>query len=386
MSGYIIAIKRKAASTKTMRNITLSDILPSDFVESILDLEAQVIQDDAYSIIQNILSGGYINLFWDKSVSLSNTLALESNTNIFTIIGKGAVLRDGVNKPMIRNKNYRFSNNNTIVDKNILIDGGIWNGNSAGQSIQGTPQYGFNNIFTWYGVENLTLKNHKMYTPRVYAQHAINILNGHVSDFIVDVGENPAINMDGIHWDGWSRDCSIKRGIIRSYDDGIGMNADDLLNRPDSPVLGFFPVSANGPISNIEIEDIHFVDSLFGIRILSGQSRVDNISIKNISGTTYNYSLLIDNFWQDPNNIDKPGKGNIGSVVADNITTTVPSKPVDFPINRAKIVLSSSIESLVMTNVTGSGTSLPQILKLTQSSAAEYTYTYGSILLNGNPE
>lgn len=72
--------------------------------------------------------------------------------------------------------------------------------------------------------------------------------------------------------------------------------------------------------------------------------------------------------------------------MADNITTTVPSKPVDFPINRAKIVLSSSIESLVMTNVTGSGTSLPQILKLTQSSAGEYTYTYGTILLNGVPQ
>ena len=382
--SLIVEIKKKAQNLYT-DYVRLSSIIPGFFQESSIGLNSIVIGDDAAVHIQGLLNGGNKKILWDLAVSLSDTLVVESNTKIKVLPGKGAVMRNVVNRPMFTNKNHVFSNNSDIIDHDIEIDGGIWNGNSAGQTKKGTTQFGFNNLFSWYGVNNLVLKNHKMYTPKTYAQHAINVTNGHLSDFVVDVGPNPAINMDGVHWDGWCKDCSIKRGNIRSYDDGIGMNADDLLNVSGSEALGFFPVAANGPISNITIEDIVFNDSLFGIRILSGQSRIDNISIKNISGTTYNYSLLVDNFWQNPNNIDKPGKGNIGSVVADNITTTVPSKPVDFPINRAKIVISGSIESLVMTNVTGSGTPLPQILKLTQSSAGEYTYTYGSILLNGSP-
>lgn len=385
MSSTIIAIKKKASNV-FIGYVKLSSILPVNFIESNIGLNSIVIGDDATTTIQNLLNGGNKKILWDVAVSLSNSLYVESLTKIKVLSGKGAVMRNAVNRPMFTNKNHVFSNNANIIDHDIEIDGGVWNGNSSNQTQKGTPQYGFNNLFSWYGVNNLVLKNHKMYTPKTYAQHAINVVNGHLSDFVVDVGPNPAINMDGVHWDGWCKDCSVKRGNIRSYDDGIGMNADDLLNVSGSEALGFFPVAANGPISNITIEDIVFNDSLFGIRILSGQSRIDNISIKNISGTTYNYSLLVDNFWQNPNNIDKSGKGNIGSVVADNITTTVPSKPVDFPINRAKIVLSSSIESLVMTNITGSGTLLPQILKLTQSSAGEYTYTYGTILLNGVPQ
>ncbi|AZA82157.1 hypothetical protein C1637_09995 [Chryseobacterium lactis] len=384
MSNYIITIKKKAAK-KVMRNISLSDILPPGFQESVLTLEAQIIRDDAYSIIQSALLGGYVNLLWDKAVSLSNTLLIESNTNITAISGKGAVLKNSVNKPMMRNRTLRFSDNNSIIDRNIVIDGGIWNGNSAGQTVKGTSQFGFANLFSWYGVENLTLKNHKMYTPKVYAQHAINVVNGHISDFVVDVGTNPAINMDGVHWDGWCKNCSIKDGNIRSYDDGIGINADDLLNVSTSEAKGFFPVSANGPVENIVIENIVFNDSLFGIRLLSGQSKISNIIIKNISGITKNYSIIVDNYWQNPNGLDKPGKGNIENITVESVTTTVPSSSVAFPINRAKIVLSCSIKDLTMTGVTPTGTNLPILEKLSQSSDGQYTYSYDNVKLNGNP-
>lgn len=381
MSSAIVTIKKKASNLFS-DYIRLSSLFPSAFQESSIGLNQVGIGDDAATIIQTLLIGGNKKILWDLSVSLSNTLYVESNTKIKVLSGKGAVMRNGVNRPMFTNRNHVFSNNNNIIDHDIEIDGGIWNGNSFEQTQKGTPQYGFNNIFSWYGVNNLILKNHKMYTPKVYAQHAINVVNGHLSDFIVDVGPNPAINMDGVHWDGWCQNCTIKRGRIRSYDDGIGMNADDLLNASGSEALGFFPNSANGPISNITIEDIVFNDSLFGIRILSGQSRVDNISIKNISGVTYNYSILIDNYWQLPDKIDKPGKGNVGTVIIDNITTSVPTKEPGFAINKGKINLSCSIESLTATNVTPTGTDNPMVFKLT--AAGGYTYNYGTISVNGN--
>ncbi|MGG7468668.1 hypothetical protein [Chryseobacterium arthrosphaerae] len=381
MSSSIIAIKKKASNV--FRDyIKLSSVLPANFRESTLYLNGVTIGDDATLAIQGLLNGGGKKILWDLAVSLSNTLFIESYTIIKVLSGKGAVMRNGVNRAMITNKNHVFSNNDNIIDHDIMIDGGIWNGNSVGQTKKGTPEFGFNNIFSWFGVRNLTLKNHKMFTPKTYAQHAINVLNGHLSDFIVDVGPNPAINMDGVHWDGWCKDCSIKRGKIRSYDDGIGMNADDLLNASGSEALGFFPLAANGPIANITIEDIVFNDSLFGIRILSGQSRIDNISIKNISGVTYNYSILVDNYWQLPNNIDKPGEGNVGTIIIDNITTAVPTKETGFAINKGKINLSCSIESLTATNITPTGTDNPMVFKLI--SAGGYTYNYGTITVNGN--
>ncbi|WP_027380841.1 glycoside hydrolase family protein [Chryseobacterium daeguense] len=379
--NYLIEILKKRAAKKEQRVVHLSDILPSNFVESVLTLGAPVINDDAYSLIQNALSGGYIDLYWDKAVSLSSTLFLESNTNIYVTANKGAVLRNGVNKPMFRNKHLVWGNHLAILDKNIHLDGGVWNGNSAGQTVKGTNEYGFVIIFCWYGVENITLKNHKMYTPKTYAQHACNVLNGHISDFVVDVGANPTVNMDGVHWDGGCKDCSIKRGVISTYDDGIGMNADDLYNI--STAANFFPPEANAPISDIEIEDIQFINSLFGIRIFSGQSRVDNITIKNISGSTANYTILIDNYWQNPNSVDKPGAGNIGTVIIDNVTTTVPSTNPGYTINRGKINLSASIENLTATNISPTGTSVPLYFKL--ASAGGYTYVYGNISINGTP-
>lgn len=381
----LLAVKKRAGQ-REQREVYLSALKPVGFEESTLALNGVVLKTDAYSWIQEVLIGGYITVHWDLAVSLSDTLLIESGTSIITSTGKGAVLRAGVNKPMFRNRNIKFSNNSTIIDKDITFNGGIWNGNGANQNRKGTPESGASTIFSWFGVKNLTLSNHKMYTPKTYAQQAINIENGHLLDFVVDVGLTPSINMDGVHFDGWCNNCSIKRGNIRSYDDGVGVNADDLYTSPgygDGHMLGFYPVEAGGPSSNILIEDIVFVDSLFGVRVLSGASRVDNITIRNISGTTYNYSILIDNYFQAPNVLSRPGKGNMGTIIVDNVTTTVPTKAVTFPVNRGKIALSTSIEVLTMTNITPTGTELPMISKLTQSLGGEYTYVYGNVTLNG---
>jgi hypothetical protein len=375
----LIPIKKKAAGNRPQRAIYLSDILPQSFIQSILTLNNQSINDDAHGLIQNVLNGGHIDLYWDMAVSQSDTFYLESNTNIIVSEGKGSVLRNGVNKPMFRNKNLVWGDHDNIIDKNISVSGGIWNGNAFGQTVKGTNQFGFVIIFCWYGVKNLTLHNHKMYTPKTYAQHACNVVNGHVFDFVVDVGANPTVNMDGVHWDGGCSGCSIKRGDITTHDDGIGLNADDLYNV--SSAADFFPPEANAPISDIVIEDINFINSLFGIRIFGGQSRINNISIKNITGSTANYTILIDNYWQNPNSVDKPGKGNVGTVVIDNVSTTVPYSDPGYTINRGKINLSSSIDNLIATNITPTGTSIPLVFKL--AAAGGYTYDYGNINING---
>lgn len=381
--SLILAYKKNASIG--FREVLLSDILPSNFIESGLGLNSVTIGDDAYFTIQNALNGGNIKLNWDLSVSLSNTLRLESNTEIVVTPNKGAVMRSNVNRPMFMNKNIVFRENSRIIDKNISFNGGIWNGNASQQSTKGSNSYGATNIFSFFGVENLHLKNHKMYTPKCYAQQSINILNGIIEDFVVDVGSG-AINMDGVHFDGWCNDCRISRGEINTYDDGAGCNADDLYFHPDyfsGATTGFWTEDPCGPSSNIIFEDLHFNNSLFGVRVLSSKSRVNNIQINNLSGVTRAYSVLIDNFWQNPNAIQGSGTGNIGSITVDNNTTAVNLSGLP-GLNEAKISLSCSIESLIMTNITpntGNATLFSKLIK----DNLNRNYVYGVVTLNGNP-
>jgi len=384
MSGSLLAMY-KTGYNDLVGYVRISEVLPYNFIESSLGLNSVVIGDDAFSAIQALLAGGNVKIYWDLAVSLSNTLRIESNTEIKTLAGKGAVLRPGVNRPMFMNKNIKFRVNTNIIDQNILFDGGIWNGNSAGQTVKGSHTHGPVTIFSWFGVKDLHLKNHKMYTPKTYAQMAINILNGVVEDFVVDVGTG-AINMDGVHFDGWCNHCRISRGVLTTYDDGVGCNADDLYYDPDygnGSTTNFWTEDPCGPSSDIIFEDLYFVNSLFGVRVLSSKSRVDNITIRNLSGNTRGYSVLIDNYWQKPQAIQNSGIGNIGSITVDNNTVAVNYSGLA-NLNEGKISLSCSIESLIMTNITPNTGNAPLYAKKTGDNLGR-SYVYGNVKLNGNP-
>ena len=138
---------------------------------------------------------------------------------------------------------------------------------------------------------------------------AANVTHVLYENIIVDVGPNPLINNDGLHIDGNSQYGVIRHCIINTHDDGIGLNADDLYyywyngknDRKGRSGKGlFYSEAAAGPISDILIDDITFNSSLFGIRILSGQSRVDHITIRNIKGYTKGYAVVIDNYQHNP--------------------------------------------------------------------------------------
>lgn len=389
--NILLEQKKVRTNNKINRVVYLSDILPINFVESVLLLENISIGDDAFSYISPILEGGNLTIYWDKKVSLGNTLRIYSNTTVIASSGCGAVLRNEVNKPMFSNKNRRFSKNDSIADENIIYDGGVWNGNGFNQSLKFTGNYGIVSIFLHAGVINLQFKNDiKFYTPKTYCSSAWNIVNGVYEDFTLDVGSNPDINMDGVHFDGNSRDCRISRGVIRTYDDGIALNADDILYSRNLPynqngeIEPFWTRDPQGEIKNILIEDIHFVNSLFGIRLLSSKSRIDNITIKNITGNTTGYLLIIDNYWQQPAEIKAFNKGNVGKVILDNINVTVNSVSLPFPVNQSVISLSDSIEELTITNFVSNTGNVPNYSKLTQDAIGQ-VYNYGNLTLNGVP-
>lgn len=375
----------------------LSDILPVGFSESVVNMDEQVVRDDAFLTIQNVLnqssSSQKVILDWDKSVSISDTLRIGSNTQINLTNGKGIVLRNSVSKPIFKNRNHRPSGNANIVDRNIKIYGeGILNGN-ASQQARGTSGQGMTAGIAWHGVRDLDIDGLKIFNHKMYATIATNVVRGAMRNFETDIGYvyNDA-NMDGVHWDGHCTDCIFENGRVRSNDDAVVCNADDGYTKwPTQAINGnmlsnFYDISFNGPATNLTFKNIHIDNGNtshgFAIRLLSILSRVDNIKIENIYGLATDYALLIDTYaWY--NSTDFVGKGNVGDVFINGLTVDVNrSSLAAQQIPCAKISLACSIDNLIGIDVPQNGGNLPFIIK-TLVDRKGNTLNYGSVNFDG---
>ena len=315
---------------------------------------------DNTSVIQAVLNkakASPITVYWDGKYSVTG-LRIYSNTTLIANAGCGAILRNHSDKPLIANANHSFK---ARKDSNIVIIGGIWNGNYYNPEIRQGAQSKFDNMhgvvscFRFYGVDNLTVRDAFLYKPATYALAAANITHVLYENIIVDVGPDPLINNDGLHIDGNSQYGVIRHCIINTHDDGIGLNADDLymyFNEKQglSGKDAFYTEAAAGPISDILIDDITFNSSLFGIRILSGKSRVDRITIRNIKGYTKGYALVIDNYQHDPQLPTWAGPGNIGTVNVEDFDVAIHPGKIKMP-NESCINVSTNIEQLILKNI-----------------------------------
>jgi len=315
---------------------------------------------DNTSVIQSVLNKAKtspITVYWDGKYSVTG-LKIYSNTTLIANAGCGAILRNHSDKPLIANANHSFE---ARKDSNIVIIGGIWNGNYYNPEIRQGAQSKFDNMhgvvscFRFYGVDNLTVRDAILYKPATYALAAANITHVLYENIIVDVGPDPLINNDGLHIDGNSQYGVIRHCIINTHDDGIGLNADDLymyFNEKQglSGKDAFYTEASAGPISDILIDDITFNSSLFGIRILSGKSRVDRITIRNIKGYTKGYALVIDNYQHDPQLPTWAGPGNIGTVNVEDFDVAIHPGKIKMP-NESCINVSTNVEQLILKNI-----------------------------------
>jgi hypothetical protein len=204
-------------------------------------------------------------------------------------------------------------------------------------------------------VDNLIVRDAILYKPATYAIAASNVTHVLYENLIVDVGPDPLINNDGLHIDGNSRYGIIRHCILNTHDDAIGLNADDLYLRwfdrkgVHSDDV-FYTEKAAGPISDILIDDITLNSSLFGIRILSGKSRVDRITIRNIKGFTKGYALVIDNYQHDPGIVTWAGPGNIGTITIEDFDVAIYPGKIKMP-NESCINVSTNVEQLILRNL-----------------------------------
>ena len=315
---------------------------------------------DNTAAIQSVLDNARkspVTVYWDGKYSVSG-LKIFSNTTIIANAGCGAILRNHSDRSIFINAGQSFGSKK---DSNIVISGGIWNGNyynpeiKRGAQSKGDSINGLVACFRFYGVDNLIVRDAILYKPATYALAASNVTHVLYENIIVDVGPDPLINNDGLHIDGNSQYGVIRHCILNTHDDAIGLNADDLylywFDRKGVPSKdSFYSESAAGPISDILIDDITLNSTLFGIRILSGKSRVDHITIRNIKGYTKGYAIVIDNYQHDPAIVTWAGPGNIGTVNIEDFDVTINPGKENMP-NESCINVSTNVEQLVLKNI-----------------------------------
>lgn len=167
-------------------------------------------------------------------------------------------------------------------NENITVEGGLWDGNCCGTyNVKPdifTPNGWSGSMFNFHKVKNLKLTDMTVMDSPAYFFRFCE-LDGFDIRNIIFTGGNARPNQDGLHFCGGCRNGYIGNIVAlngQTNDDLIALNADDCIHRVEN--LGL----TNGPIENIRIENIVAEDCHTFLRMLSVDSPIRNIEIKNV--------------------------------------------------------------------------------------------------------
>lgn len=265
--------------------------------------------------ILDLATAGPLVVIWDGAYSVLcpsgslSALRIRSNTTIKALPGCGAVNLAATASCMFMNFNPVIAPT-VAVDENISIEGGIWHGNADSVSSGASLMY-------FAGVNGLSLREGaELRKPNAIAWGATNSTHIKLDKFrIVHEAGNTTIHTDGLHFNGPVRYVDITNAVILNCaDDSIAFNADDAWG---AAVFTGPLDNAYGDILDVTVDNIYLQSVVCGIRLLSGGSRIDRVSISNIKGKAGGYWMIADNFI--PAQTILTGPGNIGSVSIDNV-------------------------------------------------------------------
>lgn len=313
--------------------------------------------EEIQAILNTASASNPLFIDWDIKASFTG-LKIKSYTYIKVREGCGGILRDGSNNYMWRTDGWTqpFT---TIENYNITIDGGIWNGNGwrgggPGDSMQvrATPTLGVITGFHLVNVRNLTLKNMQVLNTRTFAILGANWENALIENSIIDQGETPYINQDGIDLLGHASNVRYKGLKMRCGDERLIFVA----NPPQTTYGYTTPYNgADGDQVGITVEDIEFWGAGKGFRFNSTANKIHNVYVRNVWGPSETYYLLVENGDNlAPSFPLEPGNGDFDMMVFENIQVEVPTNyPTDYlPDFTGAIMLSGDIKSIVFKNIT----------------------------------
>jgi hypothetical protein len=244
-------------------------------------------------------------------------LRVHCGTTIEFEPGAGLYLRDGSRRPLLGNGT---PSRDGIVDRDIRILGGFFNGNREGQTNRrddGTfnrdDRGAFQRVLEFFGVANLAIEGATVWNARAFAVWIANAEFVTIRDTVVDVnlpeypGGAPAAdqraywdehrsNLDGIHITGPARNVLLERLRLRTEDDAIALLSNEGIGADISDEDTMGPYLGSGPISDVVVRDVVLDGAMFGIRLLSANRSIDRVLIENVSGNIRHRMVVVSSF------------------------------------------------------------------------------------------
>jgi hypothetical protein len=271
--------------------------------------------------------------------ALISGLTVYGKTTIECMAGGGFYLKDGSLGAVIRNAHR---SRKAIVDEHIEIRGCFINGNRIGQPRALVPEKSFfqyvleadgtfRSGLQFFGVRYLSIENVTLWN--VHGFHSW-IANGKfisIRNVLVDTGiptfpDQASLaeqkewtrkhwsNDDGLHFTGPIQYLVVDNAKLRTWDDNISLCANDWGLAGDDITLKneMGPFVGQGPITDVIINNVIFMDSHKGIRMLSSDQRMDRIVVQNVTGTNRERFAML-------SHMANPGRGNFGSITFSNV-------------------------------------------------------------------
>ncbi len=276
------------------------------------------------AILDRATSTSPLTIFWDVKISTTG-LKVKSNTTIRTSTGCGAILRDNSDNFLLSNYNWAPFNND-ILDSNITIQGGIWNGNGwrggVQKQIHSNSTLGMITGLSMFGVKNFIFRDAEIRNTRTFAIFVLTWQNVVFDNFIIDQGESPNINQDGMDVCGGGKNLSITNGKIRCGDDRISITANVpggiAYSEDHTPYTG-----VNGNIIGVYINNIEGWGEGKFVRFCSSANYIENVYVGNLRGTARTWVVVQESENNFGDYIIPPGPGDFRNMTYENINVEI---------------------------------------------------------------
>ncbi len=267
-------------------------------------------------VLDLALEHGGIHLIMDGAALITG-LVVHSNTTIECLSKEcGFYLADSSNCPLITNANPSAQN---IINHNIRLLGGTYNHNCLHQAhhLPEDVHYSHADVLvvaiSFFGIENLLIRDVTLRNQRTFAFLITNWQKVTMENIFLELPDYiHGGNQDGIHVQGPGRFLILKNIQGRTGDDFIAINADEEINGGKT---FSHPFATVGPISDVVVDTVMVDDAAQILRILSRESKVDRITVKNITGNYRSFGFYL-SAWDY---LSKGYPGNFGSLIFENI-------------------------------------------------------------------
>ena len=240
-------------------------------------------------MLQALLDKGGEVFFPSGEYVISRTLKVKDNTRLRLAYDTYIRLADGANCVMIENEGLHERRRN----RRIHISGGTWDGNNANQvrseltgSLENEDDLCFWGIgLRFVGVDDLVLEKLTVKDPESFSIQIADV-NRFTVEHITFDHNLLRPNMDGVHVNGPARFGYIHDIKGATNDDLIALNAgEDVLWLHEGL-----------HITDVEVDGIYADCGYTGVRLLSSNGDLRNVSITNVFGTYRFYGVSFTHF------------------------------------------------------------------------------------------